>query len=737
MRIKKYSRIFAAALWVVLLAAGCAGNGGQENGSKGGSGNPAEVVSDAGTMQIEGDRLYVGEYTRLLLKDPIPEWEYQDKFLYADAFDGTIYILAEYRSGEGEDISRQFFLTTYSSGATELIWKAFALDFPEKSQWYIQSLAVPEEGKLSFRVLEDGDGWEYKYFLAVTDQDGNLLSLTDPFPEEEEYLWNPVNAGIGDHVVWGADGSMVMCKNEGGITSFYNCNPESGVRDKIEVSAEIQNVYALYPDGNMLYYVDNTQHLYRWNQKTQGLTDMISLQEINFPLVPDYAFLMSGGSGRIFLCSLSMDMLQVFSLSEEENHPEDEIRMAVLWPSNTSYITAMGIEYNYAHWNCPISMEEVEEDERDAFRNRIMAQITAGKGPDLMLVSAEDMVVLAEKGVLMDLTELIPVETMEQLFPCVIQDGTVDGRMVGLTTDIMIETLITADDTWSGESWNLDEFLRVLEENGEWKYPIGEYITYIDSMRCLKVLLPNLCHSDFLDLETGVARFDNDEFIKIMEICKQYAGRSGSSAPIPSQACAARVAWVTDLTSFSKIISESEDKEHLVGYPVDGSGHFVWTHFGYLVVNADSEHKEEIRDYIKFLLDHDNQLYGDHGLGFSVRRDVISDSVVTVDGEPRLIYNIGNMPTLMELKNLKPDGTTYLEEFLDFVDICVAGDKWSLGIEQILEEELESYFQGDKSAQKAAELIQNRVQLYLDELDKHVTENKRKISRNGRINIEQ
>ena len=116
---------------------------------------------------------------------------------------------------------------------------------------------------------------------------------------------------------------------------------------------------------------------------------------------------------------------------------------------------------------------------------------------------------------------------------------------------------------------------------------------------------------------------------------------------------------------------------------------------------------------------------------------MISDSVVTVDGEPRLIYNIGNMPTLMELKNLKPDGTTYLEEFLDFVDICVAGDKWSLGIEQILEEELESYFQGDKSAQKAAELIQNRVQLYLDELDKHVTENKRKISRNARINIEQ
>lgn len=715
MGIKKYFRIFAAVFLAVVFTAGCAGDDGQKNGQKGGSGNPAGGVSDAGTMQIEGEQLYVGEYTRLLLKDPIPEWEYQDKFLYADALDGTIYILAEYRSREGEDISRQFFLATYDSGMTELTWKPVTLDFPEKSRWYIKSLAVPQEGELSFRVLEDGGGGEYKYFLAATDPDGNLLSLTDPFPEEEEYLWNPVNAGIGDHVVRGADGSMVMCKNEGEATYFYNCNPESGSRDKIEVSAEVRNVHALYPDGDMLYYVDNTRHLFRWNKKTQCLTDMISLQEINFPFIPDYAFLMPGGSGRIILCSLSMDMLQVFDLSEEEHHPEDEIQMAILWPSNTGYITEMGVEYNYAHWNCPLSMEEVEEDERDAFRNRIMAQITAGKGPDLMLVSAEDMVILAEKGALMDLTELIPADTMEQLLPCVIQDGTVDGRMVGVTTDILIETMITADAMWSGESWNLDEFLQVLEENGEWEYPIGEYITYIDSMRCLKALLPNLCYSDFLDLEAGVARFDNDEFIRVMEICKQYAGRSASSEPIPSQECAARVAWVTDFTGFSKIMSECGDEEHLVGYPADGSGHFIWSHFSYLVVNADSEHIEEIRDYIAFLLDHDNQLYGSHGLGFSVRRDVLRDSVVTVNGEPMLIYNIGDMHTLMNLENLKPDGTTYLEEFLDFVDSCVAGDKWPLRIEQILEEELEPYFQGDKSAQEAAGLIQNRVQLYLDE----------------------
>lgn len=198
-----------------------------------------------------------------------------------------------------------------------------------------------------------------------------------------------------------------------------------------------------------MYFVDNTEHLFRWDNKAKKLTEMMALQEINFPMIPDYAFIMPGGPEKLLLCSLSEDMLQIFSLSEEEYQPEDEIRMANLRVSNSDYILSTATEYSYAHWNCPISTESAEE-QADAFRNRIMAEIAAGKGPDLMLVSADDMVILAEKGVLLDLTELIPAETMEQLFPCVIQDGTVDGKMVGLTTNIMIDTMFTADVTWPG-----------------------------------------------------------------------------------------------------------------------------------------------------------------------------------------------------------------------------------------------------------------------------------------------
>lgn len=732
MRIKKYLRGFLAAFLAVVLTVGCAGGGTRQSESAMGSGDVSadsvEASRDGNTDKTKtGKQLYLGEYTRLLLKDSVSSWEYQDKALYADALDGVVYILTEYRSGEGEDTSRQFFFTTYRNGEKELTWEPFALDFPEKGEWFIQSMAVTGEGELSFRVRESGNGGgaaDASDFLAVTDLKGNLLSVIAPFPEEGEYPWNPMGTAVGELVVRGADGSMVLSrKNQEGNTDFYSYDPETGHREKIEVPSDVGGVRVIYPEGKLLYYVDGTGHLFRWDSGEKKLTDVMDLTEVNFPVGSDFAFVLSNGEAGFLLCSLSAEMLQVFTLSEEERHPEDEIRMAILRDSNTNYKLETAVEYSYAHWNCPITTEKAERNEEDAFRDRILVQLGAGQGPDLMLVSAQDVLTLAEKGVLQDLAELIPRETMEQLFPCVVQDGTVDGKMVGLSTELMIETLLTADATWSGDAWTLEEFLKLQEAYG-WKRPIGEGIIPMTPMRCLKALLPDLGHSQFLDVEAGTAHFDSEEFVQILEICKNYESgayqdpdgeEQGSGERMLAQKCGACVTWIMDLDGFSEYLSEYGGKAHLVGYPAEDGGNLTWPNFSYLVVNANSGHKEEIKEYLAMLLDHDRQMYIS-GVGFSVRRDAVRDSVVMVNGVPclRTSATYGQF-SLKPLQNLKPDGTTYLEEFLDFLEGCRAGSKWPPQIEQILEEELAAYFKGDKSAQDAAGLVQNRVQLYLDE----------------------
>ncbi len=66
--------------------------------------------------------------------------------------------------------------------------------------------------------------------------------------------------------------------------------------------------------------------------------------------------------------------------------------------------------------------------------------------------------------------------------------------------------------------------------------------------------------------------------------------------------------------------------------------------------------------------------------------------------------------------DLKPDGTSWTEEYVAFVKTCEPAPNWRYTmVGTILSEELQSYFTGDKSAEEVAEVIQSRVRIYLDE----------------------
>lgn len=79
----------------------------------------------------------------------------------------------------------------------------------------------------------------------------------------------------------------------------------------------------------------------------------------------------------------------------------------------------------------------------------------------------------------------------------------------------------------------------------------------------------------------------------------------------------------------------------------------------------------------------------------------------------RVSSNPDNM-VVMDLA-VKPDGTTWPEKFLDFPENCEPEPVMSGQIKTIMTEELDAYIYGDKSAEEAAGIIHNRVQLHLDE----------------------
>lgn len=222
----------------------------------------------------------------------------------------------------------------------------------------------------------------------------------------------------------------------------------------------------------------------------------------------------------------------------------------------------------------------------------------------------------------------------------------------------------------------------------------------------LWVFLEDMENSPFLDLEQGVSHFDSREFIQLLELCQKY-GRHGDAKADKDEyimmlregKIAASYANFSSPINFAAIMTNHGGDCHVVGFPTNsGSGNYMTAYsYGYLAVNANAEHKKEIAEFIAYLLDYDYQS-GFAGSGCSVRLDVIRN----FDNKYYHSYT-------------KPDGSSWLNDFLDFLENCEPEPVMPKQISNIIREEAIPYFNGDKSAEETANIIHNRVQLYMDE----------------------
>ena len=129
-------------------------------------------------------------------------------------------------------------------------------------------------------------------------------------------------------------------------------------------------------------------------------------------------------------------------------------------------------------------------------------------------------------------------------------------------------------------------------------------------------------------------------------------------------------------------------RDSLVGYPnYGGCGNYISTvDGGILVINQAAKDKPEVRRLLEYLFGEKCQSEIEKGIG--VRKDIII--AATDEEEP------------------------YLKEYEAFLDSAVP-DQSSEVIFDIIMEEADAFFQSDKSIDQVIDIIQRRVNLYLDE----------------------
>lgn len=749
----KKKKIIAVLLLTCLLISACGGkdktteanipsaSGSSENT---GSDSAADSIKEPAAStensenKTEDGSLFIKDIQRIHFENPEDGYRVLNQFY--DAMDGRIYLfrveapLTDSTEEQAAGSEKQrISLQIYDSTTREMKRLLLTPEITDYAQYWINSAALTSEGEISLRLAVEKDQGT-GIIIVKTDLEGTVLEILDPAPDEKDYPWNndPFSNTRIYHL---ADGRTILGTwNDTAQVTVLSWFDGESTQEIGRLEEGLPSAVCCDEQG-LLYCIGQADSLFRWNPEKNIQDDLFRLNR-NGIFTGTASALFHSPEGELLLCRMSDENAALYLLTDQPPaSSENEIQVGVTW-GDKSFISNIlmeraGTYFVYEPGGVPVKMEYADGDAED-YRNKIFAELTAGRGPDIIILNPSDFQLLAEKGLALDLSDLIDEETKSQMIPAVLEMGTIDGKLVGIAPRVQFSSMLTFDGTWAETSWTPAEFMELAESREDWEPLISSYGgAGFPSWSLLSYLFLNdIYHSSFLDAEQGISRFDSEEFIQMLELCKKYGihqelPRMESDemiARLREGKIAAQVVTIYDFLDFSRIMTNYGEEFHMVGRPVDeGSGTFVDPYsYSYIAVSVNTKHKEEVQKFINYLLSYEQQFVESDGC--SVRLDVLRDSVVIdAAGDYRLrrTNSLGESSyiylKMLDTNFLKPDETPWLEEFMDFVENCRPEPDAPKAISNILYDELAGYFDGNRSVEETAQLIQNRVQLYLDE----------------------
>lgn len=406
-----------------------------------------------------------------------------------------------------------------------------------------------------------------------------------------------------------------------------------------------------------------------------------------------------------------------------EGVPEDgtavEIQIADLSGSHYSLLPGEVAVFSRENTGYSLSCERAEEGMEDVFRDRILAELAFGKGPDILYLSREDLILLQEKGALADLEGLMSRDTLQELLPGAVELGRVEGKLCGIPGEVSARTIFTRPSLWgsgSGEdiSWSVDDILDLAGDQGETQGLSAILPTVSDAILYYLALF-DLERSPFIDWEGKDCSFASQKFISLLETIKAYSLDEvlilGKDREMLTQGrCLGVAADILSFSIYEGICKEMGEEIAAAGFPAEDGGHSYLAADGLLAINKACGHQEAAAAFLEYVLSARGQ---EQCNVISVRRDMLTEDMVLYRGEDQAPYRMENGARVYLA--VKKDGTTYIDQYNAFLESCVPLPDPHEEIANIVSEEAESFFYGNKSAREAAEIIDNRVRTYLKE----------------------
>ncbi len=359
--------------------------------------------------------------------------------------------------------------------------------------------------------------------------------------------------------------------------------------------------------------------------------------------------------------------------------------------------------------------------------------LEAGNIPDIIDLTYCPMTLetLICVGAVEDLTPYLEAdETIkkEDYIPNVLSAYERDGGLYAIMPCFGVEAFVgRADEIGEKKTWTTEDVITLLDS----KEADTKLLPGADKWSILWIMC-NRNQDMFIDKDSGACSFTGEEFKKILEFANRFPNEGNDDSTLDDLRNGRTLLNREVITS----VQQYQMYEYMFGGPVNTIGYPSFGESGLtlksngttVAMSAYSENKEGIWEFIRFNLSKERQENaGSPNGGFPIlksalekqfEKDMEQEHIKDENGSQRempkstWMRSLGGEEFTVEVYAANEEQVARVREMIE-----TAQNEESMNTEilNIISEEASGYFEGQKSVEDVAAVVQNRVQLYMNE----------------------
>ena len=627
-------------------------------------------------------------------------------------------------------------------------------DYYHNEQNYDVVILSPEGEELSRAPvdLDTTNTWLNTYNIAK-DPDGNLIVVMEmtlqAIAPDGSIAWSMQLDNYVNSMVTLADGSVA-------VMLFGDKGPELRPIDfeKKELGESFpipDSAWTLFPgDENYDFYYTSGMFLYGFKLGEAEPVPVLNWMscDINGDSVASQALKISSDGSIMGITTDysggSIDT-QLFTLTRvpADSLPKKQILTVAQLEYNPDYqLTNRMVRFNRSHDNVRLEYLDYSqyntESDFTAGITKFNTEVMAGNLPDIIPTNQIAYRQIASKGLLEDLYPYLdkdPELKREDFFPNLLSALEVNGGLYQVVSGFSVETLCgAASIVGDTPGWTYDDFNAALEKMPEGCTPLEPYVTRDQVMSSL--LYADM--DSFVDWTTGKVNFESDNFKQLLQFVKQFPAEynwdehdnSESTQDLLRQG--RQMLTQTYLYGLDSILWNGANfggQATYIGWPTSsGVGSIMRFENGFAMSRSCAD-KDAAWEFFRSMLTESDQtnLYNipsnrnvfnkqlEDFMTPRYRKDADGNILLDENGEKIEESRGGWIDDNGVEHHIYAMTQEQADEVLSIIETCTKVASYDTSIYDIVNEQAQAFFAGQKSVDEVARLIQSKANIYVNE----------------------